>query len=153
MKRVLITGSRTWTDRHAILLAVLDVWDVATVSNHLVEWHHGACPDGADALADEILTQFGFRPVRHPAEWQACRGVKCTPRHRQRRASGGTYCPTAGLDRDALMVEQGPDLVLAFIDPCAKPTCRKKKPHGSHGATYTADLAEQAGIETLRWPW
>jgi hypothetical protein len=50
------------------------------------------------------------------------------------------------------MVAAGADLCLAFIDPCTKQGCRKIQPHGSHGASHTADLAEKAGIPTRRFP-
>lgn len=53
----------------------------------------------------------------------------------------GEYCPTAGLRRDVLMVQSGVDQVLAFLDPTSK----------TRGAFRTADMAEAAGIATVRY--
>jgi hypothetical protein len=50
------------------------------------------------------------------------------------------------------MVDDGAHLCLAFIDPCTDARCRKKEPHGSHGATETARMAEEAGIPARRFP-
>ncbi|MEO3856141.1 SLOG family protein [Acrocarpospora sp. B8E8] len=144
--RVLLTGSRNYLNRDAILATVLDIWHDATEQDREVEWVHGDCKQGADALADEILTGLGFTPERHPADWDHCTGPKCKPAHRQRRGRSGTWCPTAGLDRDARMVVLGADECVAFVADCVKPNCRKPQPHGSHGASETARLADEAGI-------
>jgi hypothetical protein len=89
---------------------------------------------------------------RHRPDWGTCSMPTCTPVHRRRRKDGTTFCPAAALYRDGLMVASGATICLAWIAPCVKRTCRKPRPHGSHGATYTADLAERAGIPTRRWP-
>jgi hypothetical protein len=146
--RVLITASRSWTDRYKILVNLLEIWHDAEEGGLKVTWVHGDCKEGGDALADEILRQFGRVVERHPADWDVCAGSKCTPTHRKKkRWGGGTYCPTAGLDRDEHMVSLGADLVLAFINPCTDPKCKRKRAHGSHGASETARMADEAGIE------
>ena len=48
------------------------------------------------------------------------------------------------------MVESGPDACVAAISPCTRAHCRNPQPHGSHGATHCADLAEQKGITVDR---
>ncbi|GGK61942.1 hypothetical protein Sme01_03810 [Sphaerisporangium melleum] len=148
--RVLVTGSRSWRDEQTIRDALAGV-----VSRHgpeSVVVVHGHAYEGADAIADRIASAWaGLSVERHPADWDTC-ADHCHPAHRRQRLGGSTYCPTAGLRRDAEMVETGPDEVLAFIDPCRKPRCRGRKPHGSHGATHTADLAEKAGIPVRRFP-
>lgn len=116
--RVLVTGSRNWTDYGLI-------WD------HLYEilgkhgrftLVHGDCPTGADNFADTWGYKLGFDETdnleRHPADWKG-------PRKRG-----------AGYARNAEMVKLGADLCLAYILD------------ESDGATHCAELAEKAGIET-----
>lgn len=90
--RVLLTGSRTWTDWRAIV----DKLDTlaATVPNLMIV--HGACPHGADDIADRHARAQGIRTERHPANWR---------KHGRR----------AGHVRNAHMVALGAELCLAFI--------------------------------------
>ncbi len=92
--RVLVTGSRTWTDQGVI-------WDALT---ELLREHrdlvvvHGACPSGADAFAARWVLDT-YRHVTaepHPADWE---------RHGK----------AAGFRRNAEMVHLGADVCLAFI--------------------------------------
>ncbi|MGH3923319.1 MAG: SLOG family protein [Pseudonocardiaceae bacterium] len=100
--RVLITGSRTWTNTATIREALLAVWgDGATV---LIS---GACPRGADRIAEMFWTRWGGRIERHPADWT---------RHGR----------SAGMRRNAVMVAAGADVCLAFI--------RDDSPGASHTA-------------------
>jgi hypothetical protein len=99
--RVLVTGSRTWTDEEAIA-------DVLT--GH---WHDGnallvtgACPRGADEIAERIWRSRGGLVERHPADWTTGRD--------------------AGMRRNAAMVELGADVCLAFI--------RDGSPSATHAA-------------------
>jgi hypothetical protein len=57
---------------------------------------HGACPRGADAMADKFAREIGMSVRRHPANWDA---------HGKR----------AGFLRNAEMVSAGADLCFAFI--------------------------------------
>lgn len=130
--RILITGSRTWSDEQAIRDALATIISQHGPENVTVV--HGACPTGADALADRIATAWtGLTVEHHPANWRR-------------------YGNSAGHHRNAVMVNLGADQCLAFINPCASPKCRNPRPHGSHGAATTADLAEAAGIPTRRYP-
>lgn len=86
-----------------------------------------------------------------PADWTGLCRPTCKPGHRQPGRNGGrSYCPAAGDYRNEDMVaeEPVPNLCLAFVDECAKPSCRQPKPHGTHGAIDCASGAERAGIET-----
>jgi hypothetical protein len=119
--RILITGSRAWTDRKTIrqaLEAVLeqcagdcfeDISEVTVV--------HGAAR-GADRITAEIATELGCTVEAHPADWD---------RHGK----------AAGPIRNAEMVRLGADLCLAF------PTQR------SIGTRHCMQLARAAGISVL----
>ncbi|MFE3452406.1 DUF2493 domain-containing protein [Nonomuraea sp. NPDC059194] len=146
--RVLITGSRSWTDEQTIRDALAPISFMYGPENVVVV--HGHCPDGADALADRIASAWGITVERHPADWGTC-APTCRPDHRKRRGDS-TYCPSAGHRRNAEMVALGADVCLSFVDPCAMWHCPNLDPHGSHGASHTTYLAKAAGIPTRRFP-
>lgn len=157
--RVLITGSRSWKDLGRVRDRLMDLLPDPVEPGAEYVFVHGKCGKGPDAVVDDWCEEnawwvdnLGAALISepHPADWDHC-APDCRPGHRQRRRDGSTYCPGAGLRRDAHMVELGADLCLAFIAPCTLRGCRRRKPHGSHGASYTADLAEKAGIPVRRW--
>lgn len=117
MKRILVTGSRDWTDSPALMGAIM--YELLYV-NEPVTIVHGACPTGADFMADEFASLAQTLVERHPADWN-------------------TLGKRAGFVRNAEMVALGADVCLAFIKDESK------------GATHTADLAEKAGIRTVRY--
>ncbi|MGP3914357.1 DUF2493 domain-containing protein [Nonomuraea sp. 10N515B] len=136
--RILITGSRTWDDEQAIRDAIAFI-----VSQHgpeNVTIVHGACPRGADAIADRIATAWtGLTAEQHPADWATCTPA-CPPRPHRRTARGGyTYCPLAGHHRNQRMVDLGADLCLAFIR------------NSSPGATDCTHRARAADIPVKEW--
>lgn len=119
MFRLLITGSRDWSDKLTIVreLAVFareHGKDVTLVS--------GACFTGADALCESVAKTFGWLVETHPANWD--------------KKADGSYNRRAGFQRNELMVNLGADACLAFIKD------------GSAGASHTAQLAEKAEIST-----
>jgi len=87
--RILVTGSRDWDDAVLIAAVLSDYPAYATVV-------HGACPTGADHIADYVAQLFHLQIERHPAEWN-------------------TYGKAAGFRRNAEMVNLGADVCLAFI--------------------------------------
>jgi hypothetical protein len=91
--RVLVTGSRGWTDRPTLCAALNKVEAEAGEPIAVV---HGACPTGADRMADEWAGLLGRRTERHPAQWDL-------------------YGRAAGFIRNADMVATRPDICLAFI--------------------------------------
>lgn len=127
--RILITGSRDWTDRDAI-------WDALnkTATECGTVLVSGACPTGADRMGEEWAErQPDVLVERHPAEWNA-HSPECPPWHQ-----GMGKCKAAGFRRNRQMVELGADLCLAFIKDSSK------------GASMTARIAEEAGIPVVRF--
>lgn len=127
--RILITGSRDWTNLNAFHGALWRArYELDPVSGidrdtgaSRLTIVHGACPTGADSIADRIRGEGGLiRIERHPADWE-------------------TYGKAAGFKRNAEMVSLGADICLAFIR------------NNSKGASMTADLAEKAGIPVRRY--
>jgi hypothetical protein len=88
-RRVLVSGSRTWTDTSTIASALAEAWAPGAV---LVS---GGCPSGADAIAEQIWSSLGGTIERHPADWATGRG--------------------AGPARNSAMAALGADMCLAFI--------------------------------------
>lgn len=125
--RILVTGSRNWTDVKAIERALDDA--VRDNKDPIVFLIHGGCR-GADMLTDAIVRlraeQFWVIEV-YEANWKA-------------------YGNTAGFIRNQEMVDRKPDVCLAFIKPCQKSACSKPKPHDSHGAADCVERAKAAGV-------
>ena len=96
-KRLLVTGSRDWTDKATIYSAISNAaippWGWTLVS--------GACPTGADRIAEGFAEGLGMVVERHPADWD---------QHGKR----------AGFLRNAAMVQLGADVCLAFIKSASK---------------------------------
>jgi hypothetical protein len=114
--RLLVCGSRTWTDQ-ARLRQVLD----QVVSEHddgQVTVTEGDAR-GADRLAGQLARERGWRLERYPADWT-----------REGRA--------AGFRRNARMLREGrPDLVVAFtVGPLAE----------SRGTADMVRRAQEAGV-------
>lgn len=133
--RILVTGSRDWQDQQAVCNALADVVR-ALPADREITVIHGACPNGADRIADAW------------ARWHQNRGQAFDIEEHPARAFGPW--PACGPRRNAHMVKLGADACFAFIGPCTSPRCRRIDPHGSHGASGCADLAEAAGIPTRR---
>ena len=91
--RVLITGSRDWDAFTAIAYAIEDAIPLNPAGVTIVS---GACPTGADEMAEEYARMWGMTVERHPADWE-------------------TYGKRAGFIRNAEMVALGADVCLAFI--------------------------------------
>jgi YspA, cpYpsA-related SLOG family len=89
-RRVLVTGSRTWEDERTIRDALRLHYAAGAI---LVS---GACPRGADAVAERIWAEWGGQVERHPADWQR-------------------YGRSAGMRRNREMVTLGADVSVAFI--------------------------------------
>ena len=92
MFRVLVTGSRKWSDADAI---VRELEIVQAHEGERVVLVSGNC-EGADKMAEEVAIKYGWLIERHPADWK-------------------THGKRAGFVRNAEMVKLGADYCLAFI--------------------------------------
>jgi YspA, cpYpsA-related SLOG family len=132
MTRLLVTGSRNWTDE-LVIGQQLDAARLELGNGPVVLVHGDA--RGVDRLAARIWSSWGLPVEAHPADWRGPCKVTCSPNHRRAKSLGmAKVCPAAGLYRNAEMVELGADLCLAFILD------------GSPGATKCAALARKRGI-------
>lgn len=114
MVKVMVTGPRRWADRDAVHEALDRVSTEFGFEDMTV--FQGECPTGADAHAREWCDLDGQECVAYPPD----------PNGPRREAL---------LARNRRMVEAGPDVVLAFIDPT------------SRGAWHAVTVAMEAGIE------
>lgn len=89
--RVLVTGSRAWSDIEAIRFAMIAAWSCMGRPTLVT----GGCPTGADAIAEDIARELAWSIERHPANW-------------------ATYGKKAGPIRNQAMVDLGADICLAF---------------------------------------
>lgn len=87
--RVIITGSRGWSDRYFIAEVLAELPGNTTIV-------HGAAR-GADRLAAQEAQKLGLLLEEHPADWEQ-------------------YGKRAGVLRNELMAALGADLCIAFWD-------------------------------------
>jgi hypothetical protein len=92
--RILITGSRDWTDIDKITEVLRGTWIAAGMPDDIT-LVSGSCRTGADAIAEEVWERQGFPIESHPADWSVGK--------------------QAGFIRNAEMVSLGADICLAFI--------------------------------------
>jgi hypothetical protein len=104
--RVLVCGSRSWKDQRRIRSRL------AQLPRGTIVLHGGA--RGADRLADGAARGLGMTVMEFKADWS---------RGRQ-----------AGFERNLVMLDEKPDLVLAFWDGQSK------------GTAHTIDQAIERGI-------
>lgn len=99
-RRILVTGSRDWADERTIKVALMQAFEQLGRPDSVV-LVSGACPTGADRLAEVAWQSTGREVELHPADWN---------RHGKR----------AGFLRNAEMVNLGADICLAFIKDGSK---------------------------------
>lgn len=92
MTRILVTGSRDWSDREAVEMSLL-TYHMLYGDNIVVV--HGDCPTGADRIAKEFCEEMDIKQDKHPADW-------------------GAHGKAAGPLRNQKMVDLGADACLAF---------------------------------------
>lgn len=91
-KRVLITGSRNWSDWQLIKDVLVDVCK----DDEGITIVSGDCPTGADRIATDLAEMRGWKIEKYPANWEM-------------------YGKSAGPIRNKRMVELGADICVAFI--------------------------------------
>lgn len=106
--KVLVCGSRDWGDKLAIGLAL------KRYDGQAVTILHGAAK-GADTIAADWASAYGYQVCAFPADWK-------------------THGKRAGILRNLQMLDERPDLVLAF------------QVNGSRGTQHTLDEARRRGI-------
>lgn len=122
MRRVLVTGSRHWVDKGPIFRALYYQREIAGAAGMVIV--HGACPTGADAIADTWGRLFYPGSVLvepNPADWDH-------------------FGKAAGPMRNQLMVDLGADVCLAFPFP------------DSRGTTDCMEKARAARIPVQEYP-
>lgn len=104
--RVLVTGSRDWKDSDVIESDLRNL----TIDNgrENLTLVSGACPTGADYIAEVIAKHLGWRIERHPADWDK-------------------YGKRAGFLRNKEMVDLGAEVCLAYIRNDSKGATMTKK--------------------------
>ena len=100
-RRILITGSRVWTDKNRIKEALTRL--VRNFDGDYVVLISGACPTGADALCEEVWNEWKYPVERHPADWD-------------------THGKKAGFVRNADMANLGADVCVGFLKNNSKGT-------------------------------
>lgn len=119
MNRILVTGSRTWTDEKVVREALSDAFRWRPDGDESVTVVHGGAR-GADRMASRWVRDFScvgnpIAEIVHHANWPL-------------------YGRRAGILRNQQMVDDGAYVCLAFIRD------------GSRGASHCALAADAAGI-------
>lgn len=147
MQRILITGSRDWTDYNR-LVRTIQRYMAATLP---MLYNEHAVPTRR-AWDDTVIVHGGaIGADRLAAHWaDGCDPPIKTEAHALTREDWQRNPRMAGYERNIKMVDLGADVCLAFIMPCRKADCPRIAPHGSHGASHCSDYAESVGIQTIR---
>lgn len=94
--RVLVCGGRHYQNKAMVRQQIDMLLRSLNFRGMTLTIIHGACPTGADALADEYARELGLEVLRFPADWNR-------------------YGKRAGYLRNQRMLDEAhPDMVLAF---------------------------------------
>lgn len=118
--KILITGSRECTDITLVKNAIAFAAGPPDNFKNALVIQGGA--RGADALAARAARELGIEVLQVDADWK---------QHGRR----------AGFIRNKQMVDEGPDICLAFF----------KQGAGNRGTSHCATEAEKAGVFVLRF--
>lgn len=140
VKRVVMTGSRTWTDEAIIkeaLCEALEYFNLEENPEKLILINGTAA--GADRMASKIAKSLNMTVEDFPARWNTHSEGKCLPEkpdNGSRCYFGRPTCKLAGHRRNDEMLDSGAILLLAFVH------------NNSKGATHAVKSAESRHIET-----
>lgn len=139
--RILVTATRDLTDA-VLVQSTLD----KRLTRAINEGKTLVIVQGGAAGGDKLARDWGHA-------MQSCALPVVVETHPARNHPSEDFgpWPECGPKRNAYMVRLGAAECLAFIGPCASDRCWRSDPHGSHGASGCANLAESAGIPTVRW--
>lgn len=95
--RIIVCGSRDWTDRDTVWRALDDVYATERKwgTGHGFVVVHGACQDrlgnplGADRFADEWARSRGVTVKQYPADWDGPLGLGAGPKRNRDMANDG----------------------------------------------------------------
>jgi len=110
MTKILISGDRNWTDKTLIFCTLLEYIDD-------VELVIEGSQYGADIIARDVAEELGINTLDMPADWDR-------------------YGISAGPRRNIQMLNEQPDLVLAFHDDIKN----------SKGTKHMIKIAKEAGV-------
>lgn len=146
VRRILVTGSRYWTDTNSVHAALEYEWRQARDHGDTIIVVHGdnrgtKTTKGADRIAREWVEEMqrlrleGVDQERVPADWGRACDARCY--HQPRTQDGRPYCPMAGHLRNQDMVDRGAYVCHAF--PLAD----------SRGTVDCMKRARKASIEVI----
>lgn len=129
MTRVLITGSREWSNEEK-MRAVFRQWWRSEQPTDPVLICGGAA--GADSMAESVWRSAGLTVEVHPAQWNV-HGGGCWCKNLDER------CRFAGHRRNKEMVDSGAEVCFAFFRTGA----------GNRGTKNCVETATKAGIPVI----
>lgn len=135
--RVLVTGPRDYTSPLTVESCLWFAFGEATALRRRMVVVHGQCPTGVDKTADTWITE--------QAELGYLVDVERHPAQGHRTQDFGPW-PGAGPERNRFMVSLGADVCYAFLKECSKLSCKRPRPHDTHGTSHCAGTARAAGI-------
>lgn len=114
MYKILVTGDRKWKDSRIVEDVLRQYYTLHKENLAIIQ----GCCSGADRAAQNFTIKYGCQNLSFPAEWDK-------------------YGKVAGPIRNTKMLEQSPDLVIAFHDDI----------HNSKGTKDTVTKALFKGVK------
>ncbi len=140
--RVLMTGSRDWTNEQTTLDALNAALALLGATPSLSVLVHGDAV-GADRLVAHIAERIGMTGEAHPAKWDQHANA-CPEWDKPHRT-----CKLAGHRRNAEMIMLGADVCLAFPTHGYHLAPGEDRTRTSRGTWNCAEKAKEAGLPTL----